>query len=84
MIIIIVVIYEPGITSLFFWEIHDESYGVLYRSSANIAYLPHNREILHGCQIVHWDKLNENKNNPNKKVRIFPFLWQRMSHVEKW
>ena len=38
--------YEPahaktynGITSPF-WEIHDKSYGILYRSSANIAYLP--------------------------------------------
>ena len=55
----------------------DESFGVLYRSSANIAYLPPTGKF-------YWDKLNENKNNPNKKVRIFLFLWQRMSHTEKW
>ena len=73
---------QLGITSRF-CEIYDERYGVLYRSSAYIAYLIPNRKVLHGCQIVHWDKLNENKSNPNKKVRILPFLWQRMSHIEK-
>ena len=58
----------------FFWETHDESYGVLYRSSAYPPPLPHphthththNRKFLHWCQIVHWDKLNENK----KIIRI--------------
>ena len=77
---------QLGITS-HFWEIHDESYGFLYRSSANIAYLTPNRKILHGFQIVHRNQLNENKNNPNKKVRIFPFLlflFRSMSHIEKW
>ena len=67
----------------FLGDFYDEIYGFLYRSSANIAYVTPNKKILHGCQIVQLDKLNANKRNPNKKVRIFPFLWQRMLHIEK-